>query len=97
MRRGAPTDSERWALRERDDHEGGLETGDLWSGRGGLVLSHKLIDARETFGGVVAFKCHVGPCLSRGEGEHRPGVAAWLFCFEQPVSGFANRIITTWD
>ena len=88
---------ERWALGQRDEHEGCLETGNLLARRGGRHVSHEFVGSRETFGGVVAFECHFGPCLSRGEGEHRLFVATRLFGFEQPVSGFANRIITTWD
>jgi hypothetical protein len=47
---------ERWALWQRDDHQGGLATSDLLSGRGGLVLRHELVDAGETLGGVIAFE-----------------------------------------
>jgi hypothetical protein len=56
---------ERWALGQRDDHEGCLETGKLLLRRGGCHVSHEFVDAREAFSGVVAFECHVGPCLSR--------------------------------
>jgi hypothetical protein len=43
-------------LWQRDDHQGGLATSDLLSGRGGLVLRHELVDAGETLGGVIAFE-----------------------------------------
>jgi len=76
------TDSERGALGQRDDPDVCLETRDLLHGRGGLHFSQKLVDAGDTFCGVVAFECHVGPCLS-GEGASvGSSVAARLFGFE---------------
>jgi hypothetical protein len=36
-----------------------LETGNLWLGRGGFHVSQEFVDARETFGGVVALECVV--------------------------------------
>jgi hypothetical protein len=63
-----------------------LETSDLLNGRDGFVLRHEFVDARETLGGVVAFECHVGPCLSREKASIGPSMAARLFNVEQSAS-----------
>jgi hypothetical protein len=51
------------------------------------------VDAGETFGGVVAFECHVGPCLSREKARIGPSLATRLFCFEH-LLGAGNRHAT---
>ena len=89
---GRPTDSERGALGQRDDHEGCLETSNLWSGRGGRVLSHELVDARETFGGLSRSTAMSGPCLSREKTSIFRSMAARLFNVEQ--SAWSHRSTT---
>jgi hypothetical protein len=83
LRDGAATDSERRALGQRDDLYGRLETSDLLLGRGGLHVSHELVDAGETFGRVVPFDCHLGPCLSWEKKSIATSTPTPMFCFAQ--------------
>jgi hypothetical protein len=74
------TDSECGALGQRDDVDGRLEASGLLLERGGLHVSHELVDAGETFGGVVAFDWHVQPYLSgREKLSHKPKDSSVLF------------------
>jgi hypothetical protein len=70
-----------------------LEPSDLLLGTTGGVLSDQLVDAGETFCGVVAFECHVGPCLFYGEASIGPSMATPLFRFEQSVSQLHYRAV----
>ena len=63
-----------------------------WAGVGFMSAMSLSMRARRSAG--LSRSSPISGLAFLAEGEHRPAYGSWLFCFEQSVSGFANRIIT---
>jgi hypothetical protein len=80
---------------------GGSEASDRFPEKSGLRLGHQLLDSGETLGGIVAFHCHVEPCLSWERKSIANGTTIPVFCFAQcedkAVKSREERVVGLWS